>query len=482
MQVAVGSQKANNLFGQGYTLGDKVGGGTITPESLAGGVADIDVGNVPTSNGNLANQQAVNIEETVKTTQEQIKANQELLKAPESDLSAQVSTLLGEAGTAAGELTGRGGLQASEEEKRQIEQQQTVISDKTTELNQKMAEVKALDASFNLANQQVEGKPITLASIQGQQAQNYKMYLAQKNVLVSEASYMQAEVLGLQGKLDSAQKAADRAVDLEYLDREAEYNAKIKQLELLLPQLEGEEERYASAMTMVLNQQADALTEEKATKKQQTDYALTNMNNYKDAGINLTDDYATVNAKVLASPTYISDNAPSGGGGDGVISVGDPIVDAYVKQVQAKEINLASVPSAYRNAVAVAVGATPTPEPPSPLDPDLEGAARVIISMEQTGVPTDSQSEAYWGVVSQLAEDLGLPQASIDPMLINMINKIKGVQSTTQTEPVEENIGSDFDVEAFKEKGKGYFDAQGNFIPAEKEIPDKEFVDLITKK
>jgi len=301
--VAVGSAEANQLLNQGYTLGDKVGGGTITSDALAN-VKPIDVGTgtgagAGAGNTNLADQTIASIETDLKTTQEQIKANQELLKAPESDLSKMVKDLTGEAITAAGELTGRGAMQATEEQKRQIEQKQQAVDDKTTEINKKLAEVKALDAAYNLANQQVEGKAITMFSIQGQQAQNYKMYLAQKNSLTSEASYLQAELLGLQGKLDSAQKAADRAVDLEYQDREAEYTAKINQLNILIPQLDKEEKAYADAVLLTLNQQADALAEQKAAKKEAESAKLDKIN--------------TINQMTLNGYTYLDSPAKLAG-------------------------------------------------------------------------------------------------------------------------------------------------------------------------
>jgi len=262
-KVVVGSPEASQLLSSGWTLRDKLGGGTITGEALAE-VSPVEVEKQQAINGSLADQTVASIETDLEAM---TKANKELLEAPESDLSRRVEDLLGGAEIAAGELTGRGEMQISEEEKRQIEQQQIVINDKTTELNKKLAEIKALTASYQLENQMEEGRPQTLARLQGAQAQNYKMYLAQKNLLVSEASYMQAELLGLQGKLDSAQAAADRAVDLEYQDREADYNAKLNQLNILLPQLNKEETRYAEAVKMALQQQANALAEQKAEKK-----------------------------------------------------------------------------------------------------------------------------------------------------------------------------------------------------------------------
>ena len=133
------------------------------------------------------------------------------------------------------------------------------------------------------------------------------------------------------------------------------------------------------------------------------------------------------------------ENVKAGSGvGTGASS---PIVDAYVAQVNSGALELSSVPADYRGDVALQLGTT---APTSPLDADLEGAARVVMALENAGASTD---EAYFGIVKQLAEDLGLPEASVDKTLIEKINQLKGVQPTAEA-PVaeEENIGSDFDI------------------------------------
>lgn len=316
--VTVGSTEANNLLNSGYSLMGADNSGVISSNTLKGENA-INIGTGSnTANSYLADSTMAGIGVDLKSTQDAIAQYQKMLEAPESDLSRQVSQLLGEVSAGAQSLTGRGAAQLEAEQQAGITTQQQAIADKTTELNKKVAEVKALEASYNLANQQEEGRPQTLSRLQGAQAQNYKMFLAQKNALASEAGYIQAELLGMQGKLESAQNAVNRAIDLEYSDREAVYNAKLAQLQILQPQLEKEEARYATAVQMVLEQQQQALAEEKAQKQNLVSYNLGLMAEYPSAGIKTTDTPEVATQKVAkVAGVKATSGGTSGGGGGG---------------------------------------------------------------------------------------------------------------------------------------------------------------------
>ena len=225
------------------------------------------------------------------------------------DLTTQIETLLGETG-------GKGAAQLAVEEAEGVSAKQQAVDDANANLQIKLAEINSLTASFNLENQIVEGKPITLARMQGQQAQNYKMYLAQKNLLTSEATLLQAQALGLQGKLDSAQKAADRAVDLKYSDIETRLKNQLALLELLEGQLDKDEQKRADALDYFLTQQKTALADQKATEKANYTTLLSQMNQYPDAGIQLTDTLEQANAKITANSaiyrqqTRLADTTP----------------------------------------------------------------------------------------------------------------------------------------------------------------------------
>lgn len=271
--VASGSQEASQLLNSGWTLGDKVGGGTVT-SNLLSPTTPLDIGSDTTSPTYNADVVSGGAKADTTTIDAEIKRLKELLTPPETDLSNSVSKLLKDLETGADTLTGRGATQLSEEEKQGVQAKIQALTAKNGELKTKLAEIDALTASYQLANQQEEGRPQTLSRLQGAQAQNYKMYLAQKNLLTSEASFIQSEALSLAGQAEAAQKAADRAVDLLYADRESAYNAKIAKLNILLPQLEKEEARYAGAVQMYLQNQATALSEAKQNKKDITSVKL----------------------------------------------------------------------------------------------------------------------------------------------------------------------------------------------------------------
>ncbi len=184
----------------------------------------------------------------------------------------------------------------------------------------KMAEIDALAASYNLENQIVEGKTISLARMQGQQAQNYKMYLAQKNLLTSEAGLLQAKALALQGKLDSAQTAADRATDLKYSSWVTEVNNATSLLTLLEGKLSKDETIRADAMKYYYDRIDTQIAEQKATEKANYTTLLSQMNQYPDAGIQLTDTLEQANAKITAnSAIYRQQTRLADGTGSGTV-------------------------------------------------------------------------------------------------------------------------------------------------------------------
>lgn len=402
--VATGSTEASQLLASGWTLGAGVKDSTVNAGLMT-----------PTPNLNIANTQDPNTSgsavvvggasETAKTIDEQIKKNLDLLNSkPESDLDKQVAKLISGATTAADALTGRGALQAEEEKKRQIEEKTNALTAKNTQLKTKLAEINALDASYQAANAQEELRPQTLSRLRGTEAANYRNYIAQRNLLAADAGIIQAELLGMQGELQAAQEAANRAVDLMYQDREATYNSKIAQLNILIPQLNKEDERYAQAVQLTLNQQAQADADAKQNQKD----VLSVMMNAINAGI--TD--SGVLSQIKNSASYADalqiygQNIPTkaisstGGGGGNIIttptslkpisfeefisnkenelfmsianpedyrdeyekmvveqakSQGTDLIGAYAEMVSKGQANLSSIPNAVRNEVALRV-------------------------------------------------------------------------------------------------------------------------------
>lgn len=258
--VAVGSQQANDLLKSGANITPPVDTSKVSSSVLS-----------PTTQTNLPEQPAQIATAQADTARasiaEDIKAYEKLLTPQETETSKAYEKLLQELQTESDTLTGRGTAQLAAEEARGIPGMQQAIGNTVTELNKKMAEIDALTSAYNSENTKLEGMNILSSGIAGKKGQLYRQYVAQKNLLTSEAGIVQAQLLGMQGNLASAQEAANRAVDLQYADRESSYNAKLERLNLLLPQLEKEEKRYADALSLVLEQQKADLETEKQEKK-----------------------------------------------------------------------------------------------------------------------------------------------------------------------------------------------------------------------
>lgn len=230
-------------------------------------------------------QQYIDIQKALKTGREK------KLEAERGELAKGIKKLIGEAGEV-------GALQLEEEEKREIEAKQEAVDDADGALQVKMAEVNALDAQYQAAIVEIEGKPISMLHIQGDKAQAYRMYAAKKNVLLSEASLLQARTLALQKKLSSAQAAADRAVDLKYKDLRAQIDAQTTFLELVEGELSAEQKIRADAMKNYYDNLQDTIDEEKDREKVQYNTLLDQMQRYPDAGITLEDTLEEANAKI----------------------------------------------------------------------------------------------------------------------------------------------------------------------------------------
>lgn len=271
--VATGSQEANDLFKAGWSLSAPTSDSIISSKSITS-ESPLNIGTKSATNTYKADTTAGGFSSSISEAQAEIDRLNKLIigEAPDTENSKALDALL--ASLSPDSLTGRGAMQLSEEEKRGIEQKKRDLLSKSAELKRKTDEINALTASYNLANQTEEGRPQTLSRLQGAQAQNYKMYLAQKNSLTSDAAFIQSDLLAMQDQLTAAQEAANRAVDLMYADREAKYNATLQKINILQPQVEKEEARYLAGLKLDLEKQQDKMAEEKTFKKQIQDYKL----------------------------------------------------------------------------------------------------------------------------------------------------------------------------------------------------------------
>ena len=314
--VATGSAEANDLLKAGSTLGEQVDDQVISSSTMSF-EPPINIGESEVVDEFVADTVSGGFNSTISDSQKEIDKLQKQLieEPPETEDSKTLTALIGSLDPDA--LTGRGGVQLSEEEKRNIEGQIKNLNSKTAELRRKSNEINALTASFNLANNQEEGRHSTLSLLRGAQAKNYRMYLLQKNALTADAAFIQSDLLAMQGQLQSSQEAANRAVDLMFTDKEAQYNATIAKINILAPQVAGDEARYLAGIQLDLQNQQTELTDLKGTQKSiqglKMDYieAMLSAGRTPDAGV--LSDFGKSQSLDDATNLFAK-NAPTAGG------------------------------------------------------------------------------------------------------------------------------------------------------------------------
>ena len=194
-------------------------------------------------------------EYTAPTTQTDVKKD---------DLTSKISDLLDETADKAEE-------QLSLEEQYKIPQLRQDYAELNTQIKTRLAEYQSLKTS-------IEGKPITMSSIIGQQGQVDKMELAEIGILQARAS-------GLAGEIDSAQAQVDRAIDLKYSVIEQNLNIYEAQLNLIKDDLDEEQTAFANAKSAMLADERTRVAEEKETEKAVNNIAIQALANGADMGL-----------------------------------------------------------------------------------------------------------------------------------------------------------------------------------------------------
>lgn len=94
---------------------------------------------------------------------------------------------------------------------------------------------------------------------------------AQQNGLrrsqAADIGLLQARALGLQGQMNAAQDAVERAINLKYQGIEEEITAKERQMKLIEPMLTREQQKVANAQQLKLQDERERIVEEKSKAK-----------------------------------------------------------------------------------------------------------------------------------------------------------------------------------------------------------------------
>ena len=278
--------------------------GVMTAEGLQGG--GIKAIKVPTStptslnNGTTAATTAASGEAMIKQLDDYIK----LLTPPETAESKQYKDLMAQIQGEIPSLTGRGEAQLAAEEAKGVQAKTEALQTSKNQLSTALAEYKAIQAQYNVLSTTQEGRAVTMNTIIGAQAQINKMMLAELNTKAADIALIQAQVAGLQGDLDTAQKSADRSVNLKYSDANDLINAHLKQLELIKGELTTKEKIRSDAVTAYLASEKEKLANKVAEEKVLNTQTLKNIFDYQSAGITMGDSIETQREKILKNVEY----------------------------------------------------------------------------------------------------------------------------------------------------------------------------------
>jgi len=298
--------------------------------------------------------------QTVKTLEDYIKEN----TPPETEASQKEELLETKMQELMGETANMGADQLAEETNRNIPQLRADFADLNAEILQITAEYDAL--------KQVTGdKPITMASIIGQQTKAEREKLSKIGIL-------QARALGLQGQINTAQAAADRAIDLKYSTIETTLKIYQAQLDMIGDEVDDEEKVFWEARQQMLNDQTNLLNERKATEKSIHAIAFTALGNGADNALvaQIQNASTEIEAAQIAGQTLTSGGWEYVGtyeerdrlidlgyekmetGGRTYVRPPDPAISSYVQQIKAGKMKLINVPAELRSQTAIALGDT----------------------------------------------------------------------------------------------------------------------------
>ena len=261
--------------------------GGVTADKLTGGSkTPITIGGVSSDGSYSSSSVIAGAEATSKSIQDYIN----MLTSPSSADKTKYDALLAQVEAMLPDQGGRGAAQAEAEKQQGVDMLKKSLADVNAQILNKTAQYKAL-------NTDIEGKPITMNSIIGAQAQVQK-------VMASDIGLLQAQALGLQGQLEAAQDAADRAVDLKYADAKDALDLRLKQLELIGGELDKKDKIRADAIQLYLNDQKQALAVQVANEKDKNSTLLNLLQKYPDAQISMKDTLEQAAAKVKNSKIY----------------------------------------------------------------------------------------------------------------------------------------------------------------------------------
>lgn len=236
--VTVGSEEASRLLASGFTLGDKIGGGTDIVDSVAlAEEAEIDVSGIVTDiSTSKSGAEALGIsKETINNINEALKVDTEATRR-EGELTSELDTLLGQ-------LEGREAFRQEQlaeagitEFKQNLTRIRNEIGIKTAALEQRLAEVEAT--------------PQTLSRQTGASA-------AARRVAQADLMFLNAQAQAMMNNVTFAQELAQDAVNAKYNPILETISIKQQQLNIISDIADKEQKEFITALNFALTQQAN---------------------------------------------------------------------------------------------------------------------------------------------------------------------------------------------------------------------------------
>lgn len=212
----------------------------------------------------MPQQQGINVDADIQSALALVKAMQE---TSDKNLKDQQSQYENELRSSLDQVRGLTQKAQNLETQYQIPQQ-------NEELRRVMDELAVRSGALEAGVQKVEGKPIPMELITGEQAQLRRQGLIEVNTLAARAQ-------ALQGNIELSRDLVDRAIELEFKPLETQINGTLQFIKLNREKMDAEEKKQAAALEIVLNQQKERLAENKAIR---SEYAKL-QNQYLDVNI-----------------------------------------------------------------------------------------------------------------------------------------------------------------------------------------------------
>ncbi len=181
-----------------------------------------------------------------------------------SDLTKQMQDLLGQ-------TTGQTQALADEEKKRGIEEMSKQMAVYNADILRQAEEYNVLKKQYDAAYQEIGNSPQQLSAVVGTKRQELlRTQAAELNTKAAETQLTISRQAGLQGNIQAAQTAAQRAIQLKYAAVEDEIATKKAQLDVLVKSgiLTKQEKAQAVALDRQYTDQQQAIADEKAKSKE----------------------------------------------------------------------------------------------------------------------------------------------------------------------------------------------------------------------